>query len=151
MEFGPDNFLTCLHQQGIIRWNFHVKLVWKEHSRDFHVKFFTWISREVYTWTISRKFHFTRISHEYRMKLHVKFTWGTIGCVCLGCMELLPISMDPMLGTVPRNKPRIQEVWPLWCNRRARNYIMFYRIYHPIVKVQVHQLYTSTSVYQQQN
>lgn len=150
MEFGPDNFLTCLHQQGIIRWNFHVKLVWKEHSRDFHVKVFTWISREV----TNEQFHVNFTSHEFHMNIgwnHVKFTWGTIGCVCLGCMELLPISMDPMLGTVPRNKPRIQEVWPLWCNRRARNYIMFYKIYHPIVKVQVHQLYTSTSVYQQQN
>lgn len=116
----------------------------------FHLNF-TW---SYFKWNSHEQFHVNFTSHEFHMNIgwnHVKFTWGTIGCVCLGCMELLPISMDPMLGTVPRNKPRIQEVWPLWCNRRARNYIMFYKIYHPIVKVQVHQLYTSTSVYQQQN
>lgn len=118
----------------------------------FHLNF-TW---SYFKWNSHEQFHVNFTSHEFHMNIGWNFTWNSREAQLAVYVLVVWNSyqyqlMDPMLGTVPRNKPRIQEVWPLWCNRRARNYIMFYKIYHPIVKVQVHQLYTSTSVYQQQN
>lgn len=65
----------------------------EEHSHEFHVKFFTWISCERdfplklcenhvsfhmnFTWIYFTWIHFTRIPRDFRMKPHVKIIWNS--------------------------------------------------------------------------